>query len=188
MHPPVRHLRAAGALHAALLSAALLALGGIPLFGCTYSFSGSNLPSYIKSIAIPNFDNETLEPVLSDEVTSGVLDRFMRDQRLLVAPERAADCRLSGRVTKYENKVHNYGPDENPRDYIVVLTVAVALRDQVKNRDLWKGDALTRTAIYVPGGSAPAGSAGVLATEQEARVKVISDLADDLLSRTLEQW
>jgi hypothetical protein len=150
--------------------------------GCGYSFSGSNLPSHIKTIAIPNFDNETLEPSLSQEVTGGVLNRFLQDARLKLAGERQADCRLSARVLKYENKVHNYGPDQSPTDYIVVLTVAAVLRDQVKNRDLWKDDAIIRTAVYVPGGTSG------LTTEADARKQAISDLAGDLVSRTMEQW
>jgi hypothetical protein len=157
---------------------ALLALAG----GCTYSFSGSNLPSHIKTVTIPNFGNETLEPGLDQEITTVVIDRFIKDGRLKLAPEGKASCRLAGRVIKYENRVNNYAPDESPRDYIVVVTVAMALRDMVKNRDLWKDDALTRTAIYVPGAATGLGS------EQDARADAVRALAGDMITRTMEPW
>jgi hypothetical protein len=173
----LQHIRLTRALFLAGLVAALSGNG------CSYSFSGSNLPSHIKTIAIPTFENETLQPNVDQEVTSGVVDRFLQDGRLKLGSERQADCRLSARVVKYENKVHNYGPDQSPTDYIVVLTVAAVLRDQVKNRDLWKDDAITRTAVYVPSGP----SSG-LTTEDAARKQAITDLASDLVSRTLEQW
>lgn len=158
--------------------AVILAAGG-----CAYSFRGTNLPAHIKTVAIPNFDNETLEPNLDQEVTTAVIERFIRDGRLKIAPEGQADARLEGKIIKYENKVYNYQADQSPRDYIVVLTVALSLRDQVKNRDLWKDDGMTRTAVHVPGGQTPA-----LTTEEEARREAIDTLARDLVSRTLEQW
>ena len=96
--------------------------------------------------------------------------------------ESQADSRLAGSVAKYENRVYNYGADRNPRDYIVVVTVDVAMKDQVKNRDIWSDQALTRTAVYVPG------AASGLTTEQDARQDAIKNLASEIVTRTLEQW
>jgi hypothetical protein len=134
-------------------------------------------------VAIPNFENATLEPGVGQEATQGVLDAFIRDGRLKLAPEAQADARLTGRVVSYENKVYNYGPDQNPRDYIVVLTVSAIFRDQVKNRDLWQDEDIVRTEVYDPngGGSGPT-------TEAAAREEAIRKLATDLVTRTLEQW
>ena len=161
------------------------ALTGAVLLGaaCTYSFTGSNLPGHIKTIAIPNFENETLEAGIVQEATDGVLDGFIRDGRLKLAPESQADCRLGAVVKKYENKVYNYAADQSPRDYIVIVTLSVVLRDQVKNRDLWSDENLTRTAVYDPSAATT-----TLVSEEAAREKVISDLAADVVARTLEQW
>jgi hypothetical protein len=151
--------------------------------GCAYSFTGTNLPSYVKTIAIPNFEDQTLEPGLGAEVTSGVIDRFIKDGRLKLAADTQANSRLEAKVVKYENKVHNYAPDQTPQDYIVVLTVAATLRDQVKNRDLWKDENIVQTAVYVPGATG-----GTIGTEADARAAAIKNLASDLVTRTLEQW
>jgi len=153
-------------------AAALALLAG----GCAYSFSGTNLPGYIKSIAIPNVENGTLQPNLGDEVTSGMIDRYIKDGRLRIAAANQANCLL-------EAKVHNYNADQTAQDYVVVLTVSAVLRDQVKSRELWKDDAITHTAIY-----SLTGAAGTLASEDAARAQDIQDLATDLISRTLEEW
>jgi hypothetical protein len=156
---------------------------GLLAGGCAYSFSGSNLPSHIKTIAVPNIDNETLEPGLGQDVTTGVIDRFIKDGRLKIAPEGRANARLDARITKFENKVNNYAGDQSPLDYIVVLTVSVVLRDQVKNRELWKDESMTRNSVYVPGGVPP-----LLTTEDAAKADAISGLAQDIVTRTMEQW
>jgi hypothetical protein len=152
------------------------------LVGCAYSFQSSNLPGHIRSVAIVNLANSTLEPGIEQEATAAIVDQFIKDGRLKLAPEGQADARLSGSLVKYENRVYNYGADRNPRDYIVVVTADVEMKDQVKNRELWRDEALTRTAVYVPGG------ASGLTTEREARDDAVRALAADIVTRTLEQW
>ncbi len=169
-------------IHANVLRTAGLLCAVAFLSGCTYSFTGTNLPGHIRSIAIPNAANETLEPGLDQEVTDMMLGRFLQDGRLKIAPEAQADARLDARVLSYENMVRNYAPDETPLDYIVVVGVSVVMWDQVRNRQLWKDDRIIRTGVYVPGGGSE------LATEREARAQAIADMASDLVSRTLEQW
>ena len=78
-------------------------------------------------------------------------------------------------------------PDQTPKDYIVVVTLAITLRDMVKNRELWKDDALTRTAIYVPGAAQTEAGRGLWA-RGEARADAIRSLAGDIITRTLEPW
>lgn len=166
---------------ALLICGAAVAVG----VGCgVYSFSGSNLPSHIKTIAVPFFENSTLEYEVANQVTETITQRFIQDHRLSVVGESRADCVLEGRVTGYENKVHNYSAGETPEDYIVVLRVSAKLRDTVKGRDLWQEENLTVSAVY----SAGAGRTQALADEASAREKAIRDLAEDILARTMEQW
>lgn len=153
----------------------------LPLLGC-YSFTGTNLPSYVHTIAVPNFENSTLEPGVDQQVTRGVTQHFIDDGRLKLASGSASDARVIGEIVGYDNKVNNYSADQNPIDYIVVLRCSVRLRDQVKNRDLWSDDALIATAVYQPGAATGAKS------EEEARQAAIDKLATDIVTRTLEQW
>lgn len=165
---------------------ALLAIPALFLAsGCgVYSFSGSSLPNHIKSISVPILKNETLEYDVANEVTAAVTQRFIQDGRLKIVGEKRADCVLEARVIAYENKVHNYSADQSPEDYIVVLRVGATLHDAAKNRDLWKDDQITVSAVY----SVTAGQDQPLTDERSARAKAITDLAEDILARTMEQW
>ena len=64
------------------------------LVGCGYSFSGSSLPSHIKSVAIPVLENQSLDYQVADEVTQALVDRFISDNRLKITPISQADAVL----------------------------------------------------------------------------------------------
>lgn len=166
-----------GSLVIALLAAAVSGTGG-----CSYSFSGTNLPSHVKTLAIPSLDDRSNLPGLAQEVTSALTSRFIEDGRLKIASSASADARLDGVVVSYQNKVNTYSASEEPIDYVVVVTLSLHLRDQVKNRELWQDESLTATAVWTPGGT------GGLNTEDDARTEAIGKLTSDVVSQTLESW
>jgi len=192
IHKRPARVRAWSALILPGLAVALLAAS------CGYSFSGTSLPGHIQSIAIPVFQNETLDATIASEVTRGISDRFVQDNRLKLAREANADCVLEGKITRYERNVYSYTGAQEPEAYIVVVRMAVVLKDRVKNRDLWADDALTASATFPATGAslAPAssgatetaGAGGLPESEEQARQAAIRDLAQDILARTLEQW
>ena len=161
------------------LSAVLL-FGGS---GCGYTVS-SVLPSYIRTIAIPTFANNTVEHGLADDITQALINSFLADRRLRLERERDADAVLRGTVLSYRNRVYAYTSQEVATQYEILLTVKVSLRDQVKNREIWKEDALTVRSTYnvVPVGSEPA------KTEADGRREIIQKLADQIVSRTVQGW
>ena len=183
--PAAQRRRAWGFLAAGLALA-------LSLQACGYSFSGTSLPAHIRSIAIPMFQNETLDATIGSDVTQGITERFVSDNRLKIARAASADCVLEGRVIEYTRNVYSYNAAQQPEAYIVVIRIAVVLKDRIKNRDLWADDALTATATYpaTPGTAveADAGSQGLPQNEDEAREAAIANLAQDILARTLEQW
>lgn len=159
-------------------------LGGLA-GGCAYSFSGSSLPGHLRTIAVPTFENETLDALIADDVTQGLIQGFLDDNRLKIAREAQADCVLEGTVAYYERKVYSYTPAQEPEQYIVSVTISVVLKDRVKNTDLWSDENLNATATYA---ATPSGSAEVIDSEDEAREVAIDKLTQDVLARTLEQW
>jgi len=55
--------------------ARLLPLGAVVVLGaCAYSTSPALLPSHIKTIAIPEFENETTEHLIEREITEAVIE------------------------------------------------------------------------------------------------------------------
>jgi hypothetical protein len=170
-----------GAAASATLAVLLLAAAG----GCgVYSTRPGQLPAHVQRIAIPTFENRTVEAGLDQEVTQAVVDRFVADNHLKVVGESEADALLSGSVMEYKNVVFGFTGQVQAQEYRVSVTVAVKLLDKVKNRELWRDDALTRAHNYyvvdVPGDSAQ--------DERTGRVLAIKKIADEILARTIENW
>lgn len=162
--------------------ALLLAVASVP--SCAYSVHTSSLPPHLKSVAIPVFENGTTEYRLEEEITTAVIERFVRNNQLRVVDERSANAVLRGRITTYRNAVFGFSDATRAQEYRVAITVAVTFKDLVKNRELWADEALVKTANYyvqdVAGQPAR--------TEIDGRREAVSKIADEILTRTVEGW
>jgi hypothetical protein len=152
---------------------------------CGYSTSAGVLPSHLKTIAIPVFENETTEYSLEQDLTQAVIRRFVADNHLRIVDERSANAVLHGKINYYKNSVFGISSDAAlAQEYRVTIGVAVVFKDQVKNREIWNEQDLVKSANYyvqsVPGDSAR--------TELDGRKKAIELIADEILSRTVESW
>jgi hypothetical protein len=162
-----------------LLTGAALAAGS-----CAYTTSTALLPSHIKTVAVPLFENGTTEYNLPQEVTDAVIARFVADNHLRVVEERQADAVVRGRVTLYKNSVFGFSDQKRAQEYRVTIAVSMVFKDRVKNREIWSDDNLVKTTNYyvqdVPGQPAK--------TELDGRKEAVAKLADEILSRTVEGW
>lgn len=163
---------------------AALVLAGL-LLGCgVYSTRPGQLPSHIKTVAIPTFENRTTQAGLDEEITKSVIDRFVADNNLRVVGEPEADAVLSGAVRTYQNAVFGFTANVQAEEYRVSIAVSCRLFDKVKNREIWRDDGLTKTANYyvveVPGQPAK--------TEIDGRQEAIQKIADEILARTVDVW
>ncbi len=165
---------------ALLLAGAVACLAG----GCAYTTSTALLPSNLKTVAVPVFENATTEYTLQQEITDAVLQRFVQDNHLKVVNERSADCVLSGKIVAYKNSVFGFSTQNRAQEYRVTITVSVVFKDQLKNREMWRDDAMIKTANYyvqdVPGQTAK--------TELDGRKEAIQKIADEVLSRSTQGW
>lgn len=165
-----------------------LVLGGLALFaaisGCAYTAGSSLLPSHLRTVAIPTFENGTTEYLLEKEITQAVIDKFIADNHLRVVDQRTANSVLRGRIVSYRNAVFGFTGSNQAQEYRVTITVDVTFKDLVKNRELWKDPEITKYANYyvqaVPGDSAH--------TELQGRQQAVAKIADEILSRTVEGW
>jgi outer membrane lipopolysaccharide assembly protein LptE/RlpB len=151
----------------------LVCVAGL-LPGCAYSFRNKSLPAYLKTLAIPVFTNNTVEFGVAEDITQSLVNGFLADRSMKIAAERDANAVLRGAVTAYKNQVFGYTSQERATQYEIVLTVSVSFRDMVKNRDIWKDDALTVRTTYnvVAVGALPA------QTEADGRRDAIQKLTD----------
>lgn len=189
--PRPAHGRAAGACSAAALRLVLPVVLAIvlavvlPLAGCgVYGTRPGSLPSHIRTISIPTFENLTTQAGLDDEITRAVVDRFVADNNLRVVGEPEADAVLSGAVTRYENAVFGFTGNVQAEEYRVSITISCRLFDKEKNREIWQDEQLTKTANYyvveVPGQPAQ--------TEVDGRQEAVQKISDEIFSRTVDVW
>ena len=151
---------------------------------CAYTTSTALLPSHLKTVAVPVFENGTTEYTLEQEVTDAVIARFVADNHLKVVDERSAHAVVKGRITAYRNAVFGFSQAAQAQEYRVTLTASVTFKDQVKNRELWSEPEIVKTANYyvvdTPGDSAR--------TELDGRKRAIAKVAEEIVTRSVEGW
>jgi len=146
---------------------------------CGYS-ARALLPSHIKRVCIPTFDNETTRYGIEQSVTTSVTDAFVADGRLSVVSEGEADAMLRGVIVKYEKGPLTFDRAQTVDEFRLEVTVAVQFEDLRESKVLWKesGFRAWKSFTEVEGG----------ASEDEALADAIATLASDIVSRTLEGW
>jgi len=78
------------------------------LVGCTWT-PKTVLPKYFRSIHIPKFGNETLEPQLVEVITRLAIEKFELDGRLTVTEHVSkADGIVFGNIVKYKKVPLSY--------------------------------------------------------------------------------
>ncbi len=151
---------------------------------CGYTTSPALLPSYLKTVAVPVFENGTTEYTLEQDITAAVIDAFVKDNHLRVVDERSANSVIRGKITGYKNSVFGFSQANRAQEYRVTITCSVVFKDLVKNREMWNEPEMVKTANYyvvpVPGDS--------VRTELDGRREAIAKIADEILTRTVEGW
>jgi hypothetical protein len=156
----------------------------VSLAGCSYSPNPALFPPHLKTLAVPVFENRTTEPNLDQEVTQAVVNRFVANNRLRVVSEGEADLVVSGAVVGYTNSVFGFNAREQAQEYQVAVTVAVRVKDRVKNREMWADDRLVRTSNYfvvtIPGQQ--------VQDQVTARQDAIDKIGEAVINKTVEGW
>ena len=119
-----------------------LALTSLLMAGCGYGTRG-NLPSHIKTVAVPIFKNRTLEPGVESAITSGVVNAFSSGGRVKVVPIDQADAILQGEVVSYSLDGLAFDQTANERAYRLRVVLNVEFRDVRKSAMLWRQEGLS---------------------------------------------
>ena len=107
--------------------------------GCgIYSFSGSSLPSHIKTVAVPLFENTTAYYGVSQSLTDGIIDALIQDNTLKIASPKNTDSILKGNIMNIREQAGAYNRNEQASDFKVYITVNLIFEDRVKKENLWE--------------------------------------------------
>ncbi len=147
------------------------------VLSCGYSLSSKSNP-HIKTVAVPIFDNDTLEKGVEDLLTAELINVLQENRSLTLTDEKRADSVLIGRIVDYRRTVHTYDTAENVQEYKVEILVRVEYEDRKKRKTLWEENRMLGWGIY-----------NALEEEEEAgQLRAIVKLAEDIKTKTVEGW
>jgi outer membrane lipopolysaccharide assembly protein LptE/RlpB len=110
----------------------VLLLLAVVLGGCGYTVHGT-LPSHINTVAVPIFRNRTVEPAIEGFITRAVVEAFSTNGRLKVVGTERADAILDGEITSYSVASIAFDQNANVRQYRLVVTMNLRMRDVRRN-------------------------------------------------------
>ena len=125
-----------------------VALAGL-LGGCGYSVGlGGNLPSHLKTVAVPIFVNSTQQPAVESVITAAVVNAFVTSGRLKVVSVKEADAILEGNIISYNLDSIAYNSQINVTEYRLRVRVNILFRDVRQGTTLYKQDGLEQWADF----------------------------------------
>lgn len=139
--------------------------------GCGYTFTGT-LPPHIKTVAVPTFRNQTGEPAVENTLTAAVVNAFATSGKLRVVRPEQADALLEGEITGYEIQSIAVDRRINVRQYRLLLTMNLQLRDLRRTALLWSQDGLREQADFTVAGQVSETIAREDAAVRQASVEI----------------
>jgi hypothetical protein len=165
--------------------------------GCGYSLAGrgSSLPSTIRTVGIPLFENATPVFELEQMLTEKVRLEFISRGKYRVMPDApGADAVLIGGITSVVITPTSFNQNQQATRYAFSMVVKVEFRDAATNRIIYENPALSfREEYEVAGnvtglsGSAPDANA-FLGQNGEAKDRMGNDFARSVVTSILEAF
>lgn len=144
-----------------------------------YSFKGS-LPSHIKTVAVPLFENNTEYPNVREDLTNMIVDEFISDNSLSITDESNADLIVSGTITSISQRAASVASGEQVEEYHIYVNVKVKCEDVKNNKALWEK---TLSQYGVMDASTADDS------ERESAILIAMEkITEDILNNTLGYW
>lgn len=155
----------------------------LPLFfGCgIYTFSGSTLPGHLKTVNIPLFINESLQPDIAEKLTNEVTQKIQQNNLLKPVP-KSSDASILGRVIRYDNRPYTYGSTEirevDINSYAVVITIEVEFLDNKKDKELYPKMTITEEGVYD----------FKTETEERGQKIAIEKIVNQIMQNSMQSW
>jgi outer membrane lipopolysaccharide assembly protein LptE/RlpB len=136
-----------------MLKRVLVALAlALTVAGCGYHRvqTGSSLPPYVKTIAVPTFLNSSLKYRVEQRFTVAVMDEILRRGRRLnvTSHTEGADAVLTGDIRRFQPQGTILDSQGRTRVWQITITVAVTLRDMKTRKIIYENPGIAFTGDY----------------------------------------
>ena len=164
-----------------ILGCLMLALA-VVLSGCGYNFRGktNNLPSDVRTIAIPVFKNHTGETRIESIFTDQTIFQFTRSQLVRVVGEKSADAVLRGAITRADVEDVAYTAEETSQKRRITISVKASLTRTRDGKLLWQRNELKQQRTYSVGSSPQATETNKAAAVTELAKSLAQTLHDSV--------
>ena len=153
--------------------------------GCGYSIGlGGNLPSHLKTVAVPVFVNSTQQPAVESVITAAVVNAFVTSGRLKVVSVKEADSILEGNIIGYYLDSIAYNAESNVTVYRLRVRVNILFRDIRQNTTLYKQDGLEQWADFRVQGQV----SDTLAREDQAARQAAIDIGRRIVASAVDRF
>lgn len=152
------------------------------LSGCSYSVYTSEYP-HLKTILVQPFENKTVEYTLGQDAQNSLVNAFMKDGRLKINTQNP-DAELRGEILDFRKRIYSYDNAGSVEEYQIQILFSVTFYDLKLNNEIYANKNLLLTRTYNP----TSDNINVEKTEEEAINKILSNLFDDIIKNTLENW
>lgn len=128
-----------------------IAVCWIAIAACGYHFAGqaNNLPPEIRSIAIPVFENRSLEPRIENDFTNDLIFEFTRSKQLAIAEEKDADAILTGVITQVGTETIAHTAKVASAERRVYVRLNVQLQRSDNGEILWSDRSFYEKEEYI---------------------------------------
>ena len=149
--------------------------------GCgVYTFKGSTLPNHLKTVDIPLFINESLQPGVAEYITEELQKNIQENNILETVPDEG-NATINGKVLSYRNHPYTYGSEStrevNVTSYTVTISIEIEFLDNQKDKVLYKG-IITQDGIYDFGSE----------TEEDGKKRAIKKITDQIIQNSVQSW
>ena len=150
---------------------------------CGYHFSGhySSLPPEIKTVSIPVFSNKTFEPGIESLFTNALIKEFFKSYKLKVVSGEG-DSIITGEVTSFKLDPISYTRDDRVLEYRAIIHTSVTFKNTANGEVIWKNKNLFYNEEYLVSSDLESNEAA----EQEAKEKIVQELAERIHASILE--
>lgn len=175
-----------------ILTLGALALSTVTFASCGYALAGrgSYLPSYIQTIGIPLFVNNTPYFEVEQGLTQKVRSEFIGRGSYRVLPQATdVDAVLSAEIQAISLGPAAFTEQQQVSRYVITMQVKLEFRDLKTNNVLWQNDALIFREEYDVTSTSGAFESGTFfGQDSNALERVATDFARTVVSAILEAF
>jgi outer membrane lipopolysaccharide assembly protein LptE/RlpB len=154
------------------------------LAGCGYRPLGSGevsaLQSSVRTISIGTLKNKTLRPTVLSALRDALIRRLKAEGRIRVV-EEGADALLEGAIEGFAAEPLAFSSDDQAKRLRLSISFSFTVKHRLEDKVLLR-DGVTGVAYYFTG----SGVTSTRSAEDEATLRAVADLADQVVSRVLD--